>query len=225
MAELCADWKLDAMPSMRRVLHDVMEDQGITKSAAGGKILVPRVSELVDGLTKLDKLEFQSREQGAGREFPQDAAGDAARRRAGDPGQAGRPARTNMRTLDFVAAGKAAPDRARNDGDLRRADRLLSALVLNHHSTANVQSLSPFSVRALAVPLCLFFFSKLAHSAAAGNGRERAGAPAHPQICGRRRWGMPARLARLLGARRRTLCAHPPQARTTKVAASASSQG
>ncbi|WP_199032798.1 HD domain-containing protein, partial [Ralstonia sp. ASV6] len=62
VAEICAGWKLDVQSIMAALLHDVIEDQGVTKSELAEKF-GPKVAELVDGLTKLDKLEFQSREQ------------------------------------------------------------------------------------------------------------------------------------------------------------------
>ncbi|QAU35006.1 bifunctional (p)ppGpp synthetase/guanosine-3',5'-bis(diphosphate) 3'-pyrophosphohydrolase [Janthinobacterium sp. 17J80-10] len=59
VAEICADWKLDAQAIMAALLHDVMEDQDVKKEE-----LIERfgaqVASLVDGLSKLDKLEFQS---------------------------------------------------------------------------------------------------------------------------------------------------------------------
>jgi len=59
VAEICADWKLDAQAIMAALLHDVMEDQDVQKDE-----LIERfgaqVATLVDGLSKLDKLEFQS---------------------------------------------------------------------------------------------------------------------------------------------------------------------
>ncbi|TMS58467.1 RelA/SpoT family protein [Imbroritus primus] len=68
VAELCADWMLDAQSIMAALLHDVMEDQGVTKTELAEKF-GPKVAELVDGLTKLDKLEFQSREQAQAESF------------------------------------------------------------------------------------------------------------------------------------------------------------
>jgi GTP pyrophosphokinase len=59
VAEICADWKLDAQAIMAALLHDVMEDQDVKKEE-----LIERfgaqVATLVDGLSKLDKIEFQS---------------------------------------------------------------------------------------------------------------------------------------------------------------------
>ena len=65
---ICAQWKLDAPALMAALLHDAMEDCGITKQD-----LVTRfgdtVAELVDGLTKLDKLHFNTREESQAESF------------------------------------------------------------------------------------------------------------------------------------------------------------
>jgi GTP pyrophosphokinase len=103
---------------MAALLHDVMEDQGITKSELAEKF-GPKVSELVDGLTKLDKLEFQSREQAQAESFRKMLL--AMARDAGHPGQAGR-SHAQHAHARFRAAREAAPDRAEDHGDLR-ADR------------------------------------------------------------------------------------------------------
>ncbi len=59
VAEICADWKLDAQAIMAALLHDVMEDQDVQKDELIERFGAP-VASLVDGLSKLDKLEFQS---------------------------------------------------------------------------------------------------------------------------------------------------------------------
>jgi guanosine-3',5'-bis(diphosphate) 3'-pyrophosphohydrolase len=59
VAEICADWKLDAQAIMAALLHDVMEDQDVKKDELIERFGAP-VATLVDGLSKLDKLEFQS---------------------------------------------------------------------------------------------------------------------------------------------------------------------
>ena len=65
---ICANWKLDAPALMAALLHDAMEDCGVTKSD-----LVERfgtdVADLVDGLTKLDKLQFNTREENQAESF------------------------------------------------------------------------------------------------------------------------------------------------------------
>ncbi|NBX06394.1 MAG: bifunctional (p)ppGpp synthetase/guanosine-3',5'-bis(diphosphate) 3'-pyrophosphohydrolase, partial [Betaproteobacteria bacterium] len=62
VAAQCADWKLDAPALMAALLHDAMEDCGVSKSELIERFGSP-VAELVDGLTKLDRLQFNSREE------------------------------------------------------------------------------------------------------------------------------------------------------------------
>ena len=59
VAEICAEWKLDAQAIMAALLHDVMEDQDVRKDELIERFGAP-VASLVDGLSKLDKIEFQS---------------------------------------------------------------------------------------------------------------------------------------------------------------------
>lgn len=59
VAEICAHWKLDAQAIMAALLHDVMEDQDVKKEELLERF-GPQVATLVDGLSKLDKIEFQS---------------------------------------------------------------------------------------------------------------------------------------------------------------------
>ena len=103
VAELCAEWKLDAQSIMAALLHDVIEDQGITKSELAEKF-GPKVAELVDGLTKLDKLEFQSREQAQAESFRKMLLAMARDVRVILVKLADRT--HNMRTLDFVPPEK-----------------------------------------------------------------------------------------------------------------------
>ena len=60
VTEICAGWKLDADALMAALLHDVMEDQGIAKNALAEQF-GSDVAELVDGLSKLDRLDFASK--------------------------------------------------------------------------------------------------------------------------------------------------------------------
>jgi GTP diphosphokinase / guanosine-3',5'-bis(diphosphate) 3'-diphosphatase len=68
VATQCTDWKLDAQALMAALLHDTLEDCGVTKIE-----LIERfgssVAELVDGLTKLDKLQFNTREENQAESF------------------------------------------------------------------------------------------------------------------------------------------------------------
>ncbi len=62
VAAQCANWKLDAQALMAALLHDAIEDCGVTKHELIERFGAP-VAELVDGLTKLEKLEFNTREE------------------------------------------------------------------------------------------------------------------------------------------------------------------
>ena len=62
VAEICAGWKLDVNAIRAALLHDVMEDQDISKQELLEKF-GDEVAELVDGLSKLDRLEFASKAQ------------------------------------------------------------------------------------------------------------------------------------------------------------------
>ena len=68
VAELCATWRLDAPSIMAALLHDVIEDTGCTKADLVEKFGA-KVAELVEGLTKLDKLEFQSHAEAQAESF------------------------------------------------------------------------------------------------------------------------------------------------------------
>jgi len=68
VAGLCAEWKLDAQAIMAALMHDAMEDCGITKTALIERFGVP-VADLVDGLTKLDRLQFSTREESQAESF------------------------------------------------------------------------------------------------------------------------------------------------------------
>jgi GTP diphosphokinase / guanosine-3',5'-bis(diphosphate) 3'-diphosphatase len=68
VAGLCADWKLDAQAIMAALMHDTIEDQGVTKSELIEKFGAP-TADLVDGLTKLDKLHFSTREESQAESF------------------------------------------------------------------------------------------------------------------------------------------------------------
>ena len=68
VAGLCADWKLDAQAIMAALTHDTIEDCGITKAELIEKFGAP-TADLVDGLTKLDKLQFNTREESQAESF------------------------------------------------------------------------------------------------------------------------------------------------------------
>ena len=68
VAEILTDWHLDGAAIQAALLHDVLEDSGIPKDQLterfGGT-----VAELVDGVSKLDKLQFSSTEQAQAENF------------------------------------------------------------------------------------------------------------------------------------------------------------
>ncbi len=68
VAELCATWRLDAQSIMAALLHDVIEDSGCTQTDLINQFGT-KVAELVEGLTKLDKLEFQSHAEAQAESF------------------------------------------------------------------------------------------------------------------------------------------------------------
>ena len=68
VAGLCAEWKLDAQAIMAALMHDAMEDCGITKAELIERFGAP-TADLVDGLTKLDKLQFSTREESQAESF------------------------------------------------------------------------------------------------------------------------------------------------------------
>ncbi|WP_420825376.1 RelA/SpoT family protein [Rhodocyclus purpureus] len=68
VAGALAEWQMDAQVIIAALLHDVMEDTAFTKAE-----IVARfgrgVAELVDGVSKLDKMEFQSYEEAQAENF------------------------------------------------------------------------------------------------------------------------------------------------------------
>ena len=68
VAGLCAEWKLDAQAIMAALMHDAMEDCGVSKIELIERFGAP-VADLVDGLTKLDKLQFSTREESQAESF------------------------------------------------------------------------------------------------------------------------------------------------------------
>jgi guanosine-3',5'-bis(diphosphate) 3'-pyrophosphohydrolase len=68
VAETLAHWRLDPQALTAALLHDVMEDTAITKAQIAqdfGKV----TAELVDGVSKLDRLEHQSYEEAQAENF------------------------------------------------------------------------------------------------------------------------------------------------------------
>jgi GTP diphosphokinase / guanosine-3',5'-bis(diphosphate) 3'-diphosphatase len=68
VAEILAGWHLDGQALVAALLHDVMEDTAVTKAEIAETFGKP-VADLVDGLSKLDKIEFQSAEDAQAENF------------------------------------------------------------------------------------------------------------------------------------------------------------
>ncbi len=68
VAEILTDWRLDGSAIQAALLHDVLEDSGIPKQQLVEKFGAV-VAELVDGVSKLDKLQFSSTEQAQAENF------------------------------------------------------------------------------------------------------------------------------------------------------------
>src|SRR5213596_2663506 len=61
VASILSQWRLDAQGLAAALLHDVMEDTSVTKTEIESSCGKP-VADMVDGVSKLDQIEFQSRE-------------------------------------------------------------------------------------------------------------------------------------------------------------------
>lgn len=62
VTEICAGWKLDADSLMAALLHDVIEDQDVSKQELAEKFGAD-VAEIVDGVSKLERLHFETKSQ------------------------------------------------------------------------------------------------------------------------------------------------------------------
>jgi GTP pyrophosphokinase len=62
VASILSQWRLDAQGLAAALLHDVMEDTSVTKSELESTFGKP-VADMVDGVSKLDQIEFTSREE------------------------------------------------------------------------------------------------------------------------------------------------------------------
>lgn len=62
VAHICAIWRLDTQAIQAALLHDVLEDTQITRHTVSEQF-GNTVAEIVEGLSKLDKIEFSTREQ------------------------------------------------------------------------------------------------------------------------------------------------------------------
>ncbi|MRR50699.1 MAG: bifunctional (p)ppGpp synthetase/guanosine-3',5'-bis(diphosphate) 3'-pyrophosphohydrolase [Rhodocyclaceae bacterium] len=68
VAETLAAWHLDAQALIAALLHDVMEDTAITKEEIGARFC-DAAAELVDGVSKIDRIEHQSYEEAQAENF------------------------------------------------------------------------------------------------------------------------------------------------------------
>jgi len=68
VANILAQWHLDTQALTAALLHDVMEDTSVTKSEISRNFGRP-VAELVDGVSKLDKIEFESHAEAQAENF------------------------------------------------------------------------------------------------------------------------------------------------------------
>jgi GTP pyrophosphokinase len=68
VANILAQWHLDTQALTAALLHDVTEDTSITNTEISRNFGKP-VAELVDGVSKLDKIEFESQEKAQAENF------------------------------------------------------------------------------------------------------------------------------------------------------------
>ncbi len=68
VANILAQWHLDTQALTAALLHDVMEDTSVTKTEISRTFGKP-VAELVDGVSKLDKIEFETQAEAQAENF------------------------------------------------------------------------------------------------------------------------------------------------------------
>src|SRR5215217_716584 len=68
VADILAQWHMDPQALTAALLHDVTEDTEVTKTEISRKFGKP-VAELVDGVSKLDKIEFETHEKAQAENF------------------------------------------------------------------------------------------------------------------------------------------------------------
>src|SRR6266568_3029217 len=68
VASILSQWRIDAQGLAAALLHDVMEDTKVTKTEIESSFGKP-VADMVDGVSKLDQIEFQSREDAQAENF------------------------------------------------------------------------------------------------------------------------------------------------------------
>ena len=120
VAAILADLEMDRSTSAASLLHDVVEDTVITSEEVAARF-GDEIASLVDGVTKLTRIPYQTKEDAQVENLRKMFLAMHAKRHPRHHHQAGRPA-TQHAHAGFVAAGETANDRARNARDLR-ADR------------------------------------------------------------------------------------------------------
>ena len=73
MAHILAEMRMDRQTVMAALLHDVIEDTGVGKTALGN-LFGADVAEIVDGVSKLGTM-FNSRAEAQAENFPEDGVG------------------------------------------------------------------------------------------------------------------------------------------------------
>ena len=201
VAGLCAEWKLDAQAIMAALMHDAMEDCGISKAELIERFGAP-TADLVDGLTKLDKLRFSTREESQAESFRKMLLAMTRDVRVILVKLADR--LHNMRTMEAVDRAEAHAHRRRDARDLR-ADR----------APARPQPDLPRAAGALVQAP-----EAVARGGALEGGAEGARLPARPRradpaATSRRRSRTPSCRRRSSAARRRSIRSTPRCARST----------
>ena len=161
---MLAEQRLDVETLIAAILHDTIEDTPLTREAIASEF-GDTVAELVDGVTKLDKLQFRDRQEAAAESFRKMLLAMARDLRVILIKLADR--LHNMRTLGAQSAGSAPPHRPRDAGDLR-ADRATP-----RHEPDQGRAAGPRLPRAASVAAC---GDREAHPHAAGRAARSADA-------------------------------------------------
>jgi RelA/SpoT family (p)ppGpp synthetase len=103
VAEILSQWQLDGQTLCAALLHDVVEDTAVSKDDITARFGKP-VADLVDGVSKLDRIEFQSQQDAQAENFRKMLLAMARDVRVILIKLADR--LHNMRTLDAVAPAK-----------------------------------------------------------------------------------------------------------------------
>ena len=103
VAEILSQWQLDAQTLIAALLHDVVEDTDVSTDDISKRFGKP-VADLVDGVSKLDRIEFQSQQDAQAENFRKMLLAMARDVRVMLIKLADR--LHNMRTLDAVAPAK-----------------------------------------------------------------------------------------------------------------------